>query len=360
MTHPSVMTVLNLLNSNRNFDEFDDVDLLKVLDEDSMFRSVVCIPDSFAQLRQDIVALIVNDFKSFGFFVEVGATDGMYLSNTLLLERNFYWAGIVVEPAKGWHERLHKNRRAIIDTRCVVPHSGGTVIFREVEVDPALSGIVEFSGDDTHGRARQRGSDYLVECVSLTDLLDENKAPSTIDYLSIDTEGSEFSILETFNFKKYCFKFISCEHNYSERRNDILKLLLSNGYVRILNEISQFDDFYVHHSILNEIAFRMPGWKEISHSNETECGPPTSKHEKTISLLQDTVYNLIADRDAYKNVVIDQMPTEISVRENKIRELQKTILEQSSAQGTGLRGGQESKLLKISLLTKIMGSLRRD
>ena len=233
MTRPSIMTVLNLLNTNRNFDEFDDINLLKALDEDSMFRSAGCIPDSFAQLRQDIVALIVSNFRSSGFFVEVGATDGMYLSNTLLLERNFDWSGILVEPAKGWHARLRENRKAIIDTRCVVSHSGGTITFREVDVDPALSGILELSGNDTHEKARQKGNDYLVGCVSLIDLLDEGKAPRTIDYLSIDTEGSEFSILETFDFQRYSFKFISCEHNYSDRRNDILRLLLSNGYVRI-------------------------------------------------------------------------------------------------------------------------------
>lgn len=346
MNRPSMLTILNVLNTNKNFDEFDDVNLLKILDEDSMMRSAICIPDSFAQLRQDIVALIVNNFKASGFFVEVGATDGIYLSNTLLLERKFDWAGILVEPAKGWHARLRQNRRSVIDTRCVVSQSGGTVKFREVDVDPALSGILELTGDDTHEKARQKGNDYLVDCVSLTDLLDENNAPKIIDYLSIDTEGSEFSILEAFDFQKYTFKFISCEHNYSDRRNDILKLLLSNGYVRILNSISQFDDFYIHQSILHDVASRIPHWRQFSHDSETKSGAPTAKNEKIIKLLQDTVYDLIADRDAYKAVVEDQMPAEIIARDNRILELQKTVSE--------LKSGHDANQKSFTILGRVL------
>ena len=66
-------------------------------------------PKCKSQLGQEIFALIENDFKRDGFFVEFGATNGLELSNTHLLEKEFGWTGILAEPAKTWHEDLYKN-----------------------------------------------------------------------------------------------------------------------------------------------------------------------------------------------------------------------------------------------------------
>ena len=72
-----------------------------------------------SQLNQDLIALIVNNFKQKGYFVEFGATNGFDLSNTYLLEKNFYWNGILAEPMPRWHKDLKKNRNCVIDKRCV-------------------------------------------------------------------------------------------------------------------------------------------------------------------------------------------------------------------------------------------------
>ena len=67
-----------------------------------------------------------------------------------------------------------------------------------------------------------------------------------IDYLSIDTEGSEFEILKSVDLDKYKFKFISVEHNYSKNREEIYHLLTDKGYKRIMTNISKWDDYYVN------------------------------------------------------------------------------------------------------------------
>jgi hypothetical protein len=77
------------------------------------------------------------------------------------------------------------------------------------------------------------------------DLLIEHKAPRVVDYLSIDTEGSEFDILENFDFESYKFKIITCEHNYTPMREKLSALLQNNGYQRKYEDISQFDDWWV-------------------------------------------------------------------------------------------------------------------
>ncbi len=78
-------------------------------------------------------------------------------------------------------------------------------------------------------------------------------APKYIDYLSIDTEGSEYEILKAFDFSQYTFGFISVEHNYSELRAKIHDLLVQEGYTRVLSEVSMWDDYYISKKLLSNI-----------------------------------------------------------------------------------------------------------
>ena len=75
--------------------------------------------------------------------------------------------------------------------------------------------------------------------------MDNHLQIKEIDYLSIDTEGSEYEILKTIDFNLYKFKIITVEHNYTQNRQKIYKLLTQNMYKRILTHISRWDDFYI-------------------------------------------------------------------------------------------------------------------
>ena len=86
---------------------------------------------------------------------------------------------------------------------------------------------------------------YEVKTISLIDMLRKHHAPRHIDYLSIDTEGSEYEILKTFDFRAYTFSVITCEHNFTANRDKIRRLLCENGYVNVLTNISSFDDWFV-------------------------------------------------------------------------------------------------------------------
>ena len=68
-----------------------------------------------AQIGQDIFVLFSLSWKRNGYFVEFGATNGVDLSNTYLLEKNFNWNGILAEPAKVWHKDLVSNRNVSVD-----------------------------------------------------------------------------------------------------------------------------------------------------------------------------------------------------------------------------------------------------
>jgi hypothetical protein len=66
----------------------------------------------------------------------------------------------------------------------------------------------------------------------------------------MDTEGSECSILKSFDFGRYRFRVITCEHNYSPQRQEIFDLLTANGYSRKFETSSAFDDWYVSQDLL--------------------------------------------------------------------------------------------------------------
>ena len=202
---------------------------------------------SKAQLKQDVfVACELKQWKknSSRYFVEFGATNGIDLSNTYLLEKEFGWSGLLVEPGKIWQTELVKNRNCLIDFRCVASESGLSVLFNETSI-PELSTMNDFSNSDSHSEARTHGSKYEVTTVSLDSLLEEFGCPDEIDYLSIDTEGSEYSILQKFNFKKWSFKVVTVEHNFTEMRELIFNLLTKNGYRHVMQDITSWDDWYV-------------------------------------------------------------------------------------------------------------------
>jgi len=99
---------------------------------------------------------------------------------------------------------------------------------------------------DGHAKSRNSASNkYEVETISLEDMLEKHNAPKEIDYLSIDTEGSEFEILNSFNFDKYKIKVITCEHNFTPIRQQIYSFLSKKGYERKYSDFSMFDDWYV-------------------------------------------------------------------------------------------------------------------
>ena len=208
---------------------------------------------STSQLYQDIFVLSELDFKKGGYFVEFGATDGKTLSNSFLLEKEFGWTGIVADPARRWHKALHENRTAFVDIRCVWSATGASVIFNETEVGE-FSTIDSFSSSDRHKARREKGRRYEVETVSLLDLLQYYSAPQIIDYLSIDTEGSELEILKAFDFRQYSFRVISVEHNFTENRERIRILLEENGYVRVHEWLSGWDDWYINEGLQRELS----------------------------------------------------------------------------------------------------------
>lgn len=206
--------------------------------------------EKYSELGQDVLVLLLYEFKKGGFFVEFGAFDGKTYSNTYILEKQFEWNGIVAEPGKIFHKELFKNRSCFVDIRAVTDKTGQILEFKETNDHLGLSGIIDhvYHNKDMHVSTRQSsaGAIYKVETISLLDLLKKYNSPKFIEYMSLDTEGSEAIILESFDFTQYQIGLLSVEHNYVESsRQRIKDILFKNGYKRILHEYSKYDDWFI-------------------------------------------------------------------------------------------------------------------
>ena len=206
------------------------------------------IRDSFSysrsQLLQDLFVVIACDAKREGYFVEVGVGNGETLSNTYLLEKQYGWKGILAEPNPEFHQSIDAKRAAILDRRAVFSQSGKTLELLLDANEGELSTLVDFDHRDSHVRT---GRAVPVKTVTLDELLAEHGAPALIDYISIDTEGSEYEVLRGLDFAKTKVMVFTIELNFDREKMKKIEAVLSKvGYKPVLEEISEFDSLYVH------------------------------------------------------------------------------------------------------------------
>ena len=198
----------------------------------------------------DQTDFVINYFKNAKnkTFVDIGANDGVSWSNTLRLERDYEWTGICIEPHPTMFKRLASNRKAIC-LELAVNDKEGVLDFMTIEGTweaNMLSGLLE-NYDPRHrerieGEYRRYGgtaSINKVKCSPLHDILKKNNIEK-VDYLSIDTEGSEENILKSIDFTAVNVELISAEVNYELQ--PLEAILSSNGYV-FLDKVHQ-DAFF--------------------------------------------------------------------------------------------------------------------
>ncbi|MGF0536960.1 FkbM family methyltransferase [Agrobacterium sp. ES01] len=203
------------------------------------------LKQSTAQLHQDSWVVHETNEKKGGFFVEIGAFDGISLSNTYILEKDFGWNGILVEPNPTHTIPILSRRKASLCTQPIDKVTGTNVTMRFLINTPELSSLSSASQKDMH--AAHRRKDYVeIEMPSLNvnELLEKNAAPMIIDYMSIDTEGNELDILNSFDFETYKVSLFSVEHNFTEDEVKIDSILFENGYERVHRDFSNFDAWY--------------------------------------------------------------------------------------------------------------------
>ena len=209
------------------------------------------IENIYSQLYQDAFASYIVGDKFEKTFLEFGATDGLSLSNSYLLENSFNWKGVLSEPSPQWHEALKRNRKnSKIITKCIWKESEKKLDFFVSEYG-VLSTLKDFVESDKTSMPvntemrKKNGKMISVETISLNDVIKEYFDGNCPSYISIDTEGSEYEILKAFDLDKYRPQLFTIEHNFTENESKIDEHLIANGYIRIFRKLTAFDAWYI-------------------------------------------------------------------------------------------------------------------
>ena len=259
----TVHSIQNKVSVYKVLEAAKNKELLIPEDEKILFNFINYIKNlkknHYAQIFQDIFAsfIVQNNFKK--TFLEFGATNGINLSNTYLLEKELGWSGILAEPDIQWHEALRKNRpKTKIITQCIWKKSNEKLKFFSSS-QGVLSTLEDFKFSDKEtmpdnsNNRNISGKNIIVETISLNDVVTKYFDGICPSYISIDTEGSEFEILNSFNFSKFKPVIFTVEHNFTKLEQKIDELMVKNNYSRIFRKLTSFDAWYVSNDMLNQL-----------------------------------------------------------------------------------------------------------
>lgn len=184
-----------------------------------------------------------------GFFVELGANDGRFQSNTLHYEQFRGWQGVLVEPSPNLCRRCRDNRSPrnhVVNAACVSFGYAGTTVQMIYSNAMSVSLNVETDiGDPTAhaelGRQFLKPDEtvfnYEAPARTLNSILKEAHAPARIDFFSLDVEGAEIEVLKGVDHKAFRFRYLLVECRDIVRLSDYLDAL---GY-RLVEKFNEHD-----------------------------------------------------------------------------------------------------------------------
>ena len=199
----------------------------------------------FSQAGQD---KIINEFffrmKNKGYFVDIGAYDGVMGSNSLHFERFLKWDGVAIEPSINQFEKLKKNRN------CKIVNKAISSTAKEVEFVDVVEGLTQMSGikNDIYLKynskiiSKDHASETKTVKILTTNFSEIVSQDVEIDYLSIDIEGSEFELLKSIDFDKYKIKVISVENNLPDDQD--FQVFFNKKHFKYFDRVGQDEIFY--------------------------------------------------------------------------------------------------------------------
>lgn len=171
--------------------------------------------DYFSEAGQDM--LVKDNFfknQKSGFFLEIGAFDGIEGSNCYHFEKFMNWEGIAIEASPLQFKKLKKNRNCKLMNIAIGSENKQVEFYEVVEGFTQMSGINNLNFKDSFERIKKKSNSKInkinIECKTFEKLV---LSDQIIDLISIDIEGNESDVLKTINFDKYKIKVIILENN---------------------------------------------------------------------------------------------------------------------------------------------------
>ncbi len=199
----------------------------------------------YGQFSTDALIELYFQNKRHGVCVEVGVANGTRGSNTLYFEKRG-WRTLCIEPNPLYSDGISKSRKEYVQCACGSEYkkSSKFTVFDigEHNIMSSLSGLQPDKRLlKTHGHVINKSYEIDVEVKTLNSILEENNFPSKIDFISIDTEGTELDVLKGLDFTKWDISLLVVENNFED--SDISDYLLKQGYYK--DARWKINDFYV-------------------------------------------------------------------------------------------------------------------
>jgi FkbM family methyltransferase len=164
----------------------------------------------------------IFNYKKKGYFIELGAHNGLFQSNTAFLEKEMEWKGILIEPSTKGYESCKINRpnSICLNYACTSNDYHDEYVEGDFKDNSPMSSI--------NGERLGRQNLVKVKAITLEKVLNAMR-PTNIDFLSLDTEGYELEILKGLNLNKYRPKFMLIEV-YNKDYDDLVNFLNLHNY----------------------------------------------------------------------------------------------------------------------------------
>jgi len=171
--------------------------------------------------------------KEAGVFVELGANDGFFQSNTAFLEKERNWTGVLIEPSKYNFLKCKENRPCskVYNYACVSKEFTDTHVYGDWENKNAYGAMNSVGGKRLQSPEQEM---VKVEAATLESILEKAEI-SDIDFLSLDTEGYELEILKGLNLDKFKPKYMLIELYKDQNQIDTISYLHTYNYSLISN-----------------------------------------------------------------------------------------------------------------------------
>ena len=194
--------------------------------------SIKSSQESFAQVGQD--SIVLDLIGSNGYFIDLAANDALDLTNTLALESKG-WAGLCVEPNSAyWYGLSHRKCTVVGALVAGTKSEQMKVKFRGV-----FGGIVGKLDNRLANRKKEPDASEVTRYTApISEVLNKFQVPRTIDYMSLDVEGSEYEIMKDFPFETYTIRLLTVESP-----NKQLKALLQEKGYLYLAEIATWGEY---------------------------------------------------------------------------------------------------------------------
>lgn len=170
--------------------------------------------------------------KKHGFFVDIGAHDGININNSYLFER-LGWNGFCVEANPITFKDLKRNRKCDTYNLAIFSENVGTTTLLASDSNCSALDTLEVNLTQSHKkRLDELGQTrtFSVQTATFNEVMQNYPDVFHIDFMTLDVEGGEMEVLRGIDFDKYSFSVMTIEHNYTESKEQIIAFLHTKGY----------------------------------------------------------------------------------------------------------------------------------